>query len=902
MAINIEELRETLEINKVDMTNNRSLTNEYMIDDMMIQLGYNKRRDKSVKRLVDSIIDWEVVASTGAKAAVKVYAVGEKLSDEELNNAIKFCADKRFSIFIVTNGETITIFRFNKENQQYTKVCDINILEDINDTQKIVIESICKDTFNLENIDNIISKSNITDDDIISVIESNIDELANNVTTFLNDTSEDVVEQCKKVLSNLFTGKNTIMSSNISDDAQKSDDNSDKVIELQNKLTETEQINTELQNKLNNITAQLENIQSNKANNNENETLKNENETLKNENETLTSTIDELNEHVNELNEQLSNSNDSGINSDIQSEIDSYRAKIEEITNKYTDATEEIKELKSALKKAHDNIDNLSGADRQKALELLGVIEDIPTQPRSYVAVINTELLQFDTLSTFAGRVLQKLYDIKSYEASQYIFNGDIFKLQQPAERSDLVMNNKPYDLCIDGIQEDEVLNKLRIVFSHFNDIIFECKKIGSLDATENQLDNGDEEDEDIFDNSNNDEEIADETDETTDETTDENEFFSDESDLEQNNEANNSWNNEQFNNSNNQTFDNSYLFCAQLWQIDDLIWTDEPAEFNTIKYIGSSRITFNINMNNAEMSNEKLVCRCIDAVLALAMYNGESTSLLSDIRRYDLSQINSCIKLFTEEYANYPRINGTRYVVVNVESIQQAASIIEDICSTFNIDGDDIFLYFDVSTTSNELAEIWNYDENAVQLREYTEFNGSGSNIATAIIKGDIFQNIVITKNSLQVHKQIITNTVAVKTNYLAKEIKNEEDFIETVRLMVCEARKNSENINVRAVGNVIGEQRKLITDNPNEASDNAVQVNADGLIIYIEKIQNWQIPLSLIKIQTALLQNEMIVIKINVGLDALDFFATEFEVVEPSLSLAVSSFVNYISSCVKK
>ena len=47
-------------------------------------------------------------------------------------------------------------------------------------------------------------------------------------------------------------------------------------------------------------------------------------------------------------------------------------------------------------------------------------------------------------------------------------------------------MNNKAYDVKVDGIHEDEVLNKLRIVYSHFsNDVIFECKKIGSLDITE---------------------------------------------------------------------------------------------------------------------------------------------------------------------------------------------------------------------------------------------------------------------------------------------------------------------------------------------------------------------------------------------------------------------------------
>lgn len=1015
MTFNIEELKETLELNRNEIMHNHSLTNEYMIDDIMRELGYNKRRNKDVKRLLDKPIDWEVLSTGSPRLAVKVFALGDPIDDAELQESMSYCKDKPFSIFIVTNGEAMTICRYNKVKREYTEVCDISLLEKLTDTKRSVLEAISNDGFNLEIIDNIVSERDISPEKVKEIMKNNLGMLASYVATWLGDSSNSKIEQCKVVIDGLFFSENNEETNHVD-----ITEYTTMIDELKKELEEARQKNTEeidvteytnkiaeLQNKVAEYEAQI--VQLNEESTESStepdlsqkiiDELTNELNNKKNEIESLNSQIEEL---------RNSNSTTNNVDTDIQAEIDTYREKIQELSSKIAESDELIASLRAELKEANDNLQNMSGADKQKAIDLLNVIEDSKELPRSYVAVINTELIQYDDLPTFVGRSLQKLYEIKNYEASQFIFNGDIFKLVQPAERNDLIMNNKAYDVRVEGIHEDEVLNKLRIVYSHFSDIIFECKKIGSLEVTEEEtpeilVDTHDEEDSlnggvallgtdeeddtdeitvtedtedevkdnievdtqedfnddfsvsesDIFGNaeesfSDNDtfrvslDKYDNESDSTdnvfgtdeqqfseesfTQEAFNENGFnegsfedstFEEESfsegefsssfdnidtpsdEIQLDDEIN--FDGEPFANmqSNNGTMLNAIL-CSQLLQVDELIWSDEYIEFNTIKYIGSSSINFNINMNCEAISNEQLFCKSLDAILALAISMG-NINILSILRQTDLSQINNFIKLYTEEYAEYPRINGTKYVVAGIESVQQVASILADTCNTLGIDTSDIFLFFDASTPSQQLVDTWGYEEEAIQLREYTEMQVNDVADAIAVLKGGIFNNIIVTKNSLQAHKAIFKNTMAVRTNYLAKVINNESDFVDIIKAIITEASINGQYANINSIGNVIGEQYKLVSENPTETNDNSIKIDVNGREMYVSVVENWQMPLSIIKTHTALLANTSIAVKLSINSQALNFYLTDFEVAEPSLSLAVSSFCNYVKSCIK-
>ena len=341
-------------------------------------------------------------------------------------------------------------------------------------------------------------------------------------------------------------------------------------------------------------------------------------------------------------------------------------------------------------------------------------------------------------------------------------------------------------------------------------------------------------------------------------------------------------------------------LLVQNLTNIDSLVWTDENVQFNNIKYIGEQETTFAINLS-MDSTYDTLLCKCVDAVLALEVLKG-NTSVITSLKQKDFSFINNSIKLYTEEYRNYPRINGTRYAVVDVKSVQQVATILVDICNSLNIDTDIKYIYLDAVTDSKFIIDNYGYEEEAVQLRETAFFESkSESREDSAIIRGDMFNNIMVTKNSLKAHESIISNTLAVKTKYLASQVNNSDDVLDVIAKMLEEGIRAGIDINYDIFGNVVGEGYRLLSLDPNVVSDESKQLTINGKTVYCSKIATWQIPHTFVKIHTALFNNTAVALKTMVNASALDYYSTEFETTEPSLSLAVRSFTEYIYSCIK-
>ena len=1038
MAFNVEGLRETLNINRSDMVNDRAATNDLIIDDFMVELGYNRKRDKSVKRCYNTsdtngAIDWEVLTATGSRLAVKVFAIDEMLDQNELDKAMQYCIDKRFSIFIVTNGEALTVCRYRKETNEYTEVCDINLLEDLTDTATKVLEAISKDSFDLQLIDSLLPKGGVSTDKILEIIRDSIYDITDMVVSKINGASDSDREHCKATIEKFFTVKQNVEQAAISD-TNSGNNNDELKNELESVKTELNSTKEELTNAKLEITNLREKLIDASENGEQSIDIAEKDaqiKSLKEEVDKLTATmiaddgekdvkIEELETEVHRLKRKLNSTSifTTGDES-IDSQINSYRDQINDLTIKVANYDEQIADLEAKLKEAHDEINNMSGIERQKAHELLSVIEDNPELDRHYVGVVNTELLQYDEIHTFVGRSLQKLYEIKRLEASQYIFNGDIFKLSQPAIRNDLIMNNKQYDVNFSDIYEDDVLNKLRILFSHFSDVVFECKKIGTLrdksilvdsakerisnislskdeditsaeeiamtDSNENieEIDNSEEvfndtseiddsysenelemptddfdeqseelemptddfdeqaEDDfseelempvDDFDEQSEELEMpADSFDEQSEELEmpDSDEYFdTEQQNIEYSNDSfessNNAFDNE-FNegfDSNNdsdnwdttentdgfdiddnkqQSYNEDTLLVAQLLQIDNLIWMEDVnIEFKNIKYIGSNSVTFNINKDADDVSNEQLLCKCVDALMAIEAYNGNS-GIVAQLKQTDFSEINNFLHLYTDEYRGYPRINGTKYVASNVSTVQSICSILYDICNYMNIDMSEIFIYLTASTDSTFIIENYGYSEDAVQLRDYNEPEINTDNKVVAIIKGDMFNNIVVTKNSLQAHKDIIVDSVAIKTKYLAKILNNEADLVESIEQLLLEASKFG-TPNLNAIGNVIGESYKIISDSQFDVGIDPLQIGFNGKTLYMARLENWQILHSLIKMHTTLFGNTAIAIKTVVNADAINFYGQNFETSEPSLSLAVKSFADYVALNVKR
>jgi hypothetical protein len=344
-----------------------------------------------------------------------------------------------------------------------------------------------------------------------------------------------------------------------------------------------------------------------------------------------------------------------------------------------------------------------------------------------------------------------------------------------------------------------------------------------------------------------------------------------------------------------------SVLFVAQMSALDQLVWSDEVT-FDNIPYIGNNTITYNINKNGSLNTYEDVLCKCIEAVIAIDSNNG-NTNIVSMFKKKDLSTVSNFIKLYTDEYKGCTRIKGTKYVITSVDSMSQVATILYDICSALGIDTDTTFIYFYVTTSSQALINDWSYAEDAVQLREFTEYvvdNQVREKTSVAILKGEMFDRITVTKNSLKAHRDIIKKVEAVKTKEVAKKLDTVKDLQETVAEMIqsyINQNNHVDNIRYAAFGVALGTSYRLISENPAEVGPDPIPLELINKTVYMCNLQEWQIVYALIKVHTVLFNNGGIAIKTSVDQNAINFYGEEFESSEPALSLAVKSFVDYVA-----
>lgn len=903
-----EDILATIGTRKHDMENSRPATNDLIVTDILMGLGYNMRRDTSVERIYSGDYDWSLESAQGDAVAVyTVPACKEITLDNDLMVAFETLSGVPYKVVLVTNAETLEIWKYDTESEnKYKRVYTVEF-KSLDDTDFKVLDAVSKQGFDEDILDEISKDCEVTVEKIKKLFDTHI----------------------KGMLLNLVTssGADENEASNVID-------------EFMNKMSF------------------------------DNESIVSGGIDISNEE------VNKLRAMLNESNEKIKRleSNEARAESD---KVDSYIEQIRDLNIKMSDKDKKIEELEEENKDLKDQINQLSGSDRKRAQEMLDLMDDNPESPRNYVAVVNSELLQNDNLHTFVGRVMQKLYGIKSLEASQYIFNGELFKLNSNAVRNDLRMNSKNYDIDFrEGETEDEILNKLRVLMSNFSDVVFECKKIGSLhpvkreqayeDGFENAGDSGEsqgfenseqgfDENEQGFNESDSYEEDGLAIDSENDNFEGnfgafdpEEQGFNEEADghgFEENESAEDSGfdsiagfnaDNNEFEpgfNSETDSFGEfipdetevpeendeftsdkqrkPVLLACQLSTVDELIWSDEEINFKSVKYITDDQMKLVFSINN-DGGNDNTLCKCINAMLAIEAHK-KNKDIIKQVKLKNFSQVNSFIKLYTEQYKDCPRINGTKYAICGVSTVGNIGSALNDIGKALNIDTSSMFIYFEAETDSYSILDNYQYDENYITPRENVNFVSSGNNtMKEVVLRGDMLSSIVITKNSLQAQKEILSNIVAVKTKYIGKVIHSSEgpdgalvnsndDVAEVFSKMLMEARANGTNIEPKDICTVIGTGYKLMSYNENDVAPDHMEMSIEGEKIYISKLENWQMVESLVKVHTVLFNNTGIAIKIHTNVDAINFYGTQFCTAEPTLSLAVNSLVNYVTSCFK-
>lgn len=1312
MKVNISEMLETLKECYDEMKGDVESTNDLIIDDFLISLGYNKKRNKNIRRTRNKKVDWEIVTESGSRIAIKVYAIGNTIDDKSKLETIEAGEKAKYDVIIITNGEFIDVSRYVEAKSSFEEIANIHITDELTDSDINVLSAISKDGFDLKVLDSMLSVIDLTPENLYDIIKSNEDGLKKVVCEWAN-IKDDSDKKFVVLWGNFF--KDFVKKISVSGDNENS-------------------IKAELNSKI---------------------------------------------ERITELEEQL-----------------------EKVKTQLTLKDDEIEALRR-------EIDESTVSVHKRAVEMLDLIASSNDGTRNYVALINDEIIQYDTLHKFVGRVLQQLYKIKSFEAQPFIFNGNIFRLiSKNVKYNDLIVNNKAYDIDINDIDEDDAILKLKTLFSKFSDIVFECKKLGIKDfkktpeyhdesfdhaevlltdeveaadkftatsgtkigqrtptttngsgkeihkdseddklsksdntshesgSIENKTENSETDSEEIrmqvsklsspndtadtnndaskatvelsksensekisdsddqgshitsegsqqltkngeqmgeiqYANRNSDEELSsddssektndsegdaelinknenktsdsensknkdenncdtegdedskkneeqsenpsdtyneesktndtdiaddidlgfsefenitdgiddtsgedvvaekheeiqeqlaeaeeeleesesdseeedlfdfddelddelsdseldrfmntdeetdfdpfhiidnepnpaeyneedaysnesdeddidedelyeededelDEEDEDTDEledvafgdigtdlsgkadiqtdTKDEqntglaeledkkaktvseiieqklndarvkeeentdaeevilNQFEPEMDDEEESEEleedietsdevestpvedevvtkkqeaiiseiaSGTSINDEtdeyeayfagqpgldiqlgredddeeddddttvekveetksedsqsteskpvdapkveketddtddtqqSAEESQEEEYDDLLLLVSQMQNVDKLMFTDDNVTFFNVKYIGSNDVTYLVNSGEDDtMTYEKLLCKCIQAVVAIQEYNGDK-DIIARLKQKDLTGINEHIKHKSAEFRDYPALKVAPFVVAGITNLKDVALAVLDFCKGMEIDMSELFMYIEATTDSEYIIENYGYDEDSVQLRDtdmYVPADPHNIKESLAYLDGSMFNKVIVSENSLRVHKDVILGTLAIKTKYLQKSISDPSEFASIVEEMIEWAAANNMDINLNKIGPVLGKNYKIMAVNSDDVGPDHTQIEVKGRTIYVTNVENWQIPTSLIKIHTAITGNTSIVLKVRINADAVNYYGSEYDTSEPSASLAITSYVNYVASCVKQ
>lgn len=500
------------------------------------------------------------------------------------------------------------------------------------------------------------------------------------------------------------------------------------------------------------------------------------------------------------------------------SEEEAYRRRV-------SDLLSQVQELQQELQNTNDELEKLrkekEGAEDERvvmARQLLEAVEDNPDLNRTYIGVVNSKLFQIGDLPRFIGTCLQELYAAVSFKLMPLLFDGDIFKTVQPAVRGDMMINTKRYDIDIDGYTEEELINKLKVLFAQFEDVVFMCKAIGTLREQPKEIEQQYREiDEPQFDS------IPDfDTDSEQSggigQSTQSGEFMGGNSNGEGFEASDNSgfdvdntlpeqgqFDNPEIGMEEPQVIQNETVLALALCDVGQILWSDNSPIHGLVAMANSYRI---VKINDNDISNT-----LGDSISALIGLSGNPLESLDKVRNTDLVSLTGIVKPVSECGDSYIRILDTDYAIENATN-QQIISFIITLAQQIGVGATDIYMYF--------LAD---YIPGSTLEQNYVNYNdlGLGKMIENAdiplvndtihcLISGKDIENIQNIQGVEEIEQRLFNKVVAVGVSGFSTAIKNQTEFVDALqRIIESSESKGAEQI-IEAINSRVHSKNPII------------------------------------------------------------------------------------------
>lgn len=347
----------------------------------------------------------------------------------------------------------------------------------------------------------------------------------------------------------------------------------------------------------------------------------------------------------------------------------------------------------------------------------------------------------------------------------------------------------------------------------------------------------------------------------------------------------------------------NSILIVTALSAANSLVsdYVDD-LEFNNIEAVTAEGVAFDVNSNYEDLTYDELLVKSLNAVLAIDIYSDLNSKVVTKLKHKRLEELSDFIQFRSADLAEFPSIAGTKYVVCGIENINDLVYTLTRICQAIEVDIDKIYMFMTITTESEVIMDNYGTTFESIQFRntmeEYTQ--GEIENTTISLVRGELFNNLLVTGNSIKVYADIFKKVLGVKTAYMELNIDgNEYTSLEAISYMLREAEKREIDLSEVKFGPAFGESHKLISFDPDEVGDNPYEIELySGDIIYCASLEEWQAVVSLIRVHNILFKNSPIVVKVQVDMDAINFYGSEYDTEIATDSLAICGLAHYVST----
>ena len=921
MIKSLEFIKETIELNRDILMESEEDTNEMLVVDLLEAMGYDRRRSRNLIKIRGQEADWKLITNNGY-LIMRVVALGGDLLGERAENmkpadiiGADECVGEKFIGLISTDGSRLVV---NTQRFPNEPIIDIDIISNTEGSLEVL-----KRISSKEDVKEYINS--VEDSKDTGIIKELIE---NKNPELLNDNLVDTfgAEKIFSIIDSYYADRvteNTVAAGPITVEVPVEAPipegmeliNSDELARIKTHALEADQLKAEIDelkkdretredseiNSLKNLVASL----NSKVAEKEAILSSYEKRDILNKQE-----LEQYKKDVTELRKLVDNSSVADANSYI-AQIEELSLKVSQLESVIEEKDREIEGLKSGEMLSEDTM-------LSQCKAIIDTIEDDPTEPKSYVGVVNGNLFQTKTIEKFVGNALQELYSIVTFELMPYLFDGDIFTITDKAIRNDMLISNRMYDILLDDMSDSDCINRLKTLFSKFPAVVFLTKTIGNenvvveedVEASAFDSDftfNDEPVSEEVegvvsFDGDEPIGEIGEAVTESTDEliddfgvdfgeevesvevteTVDATEFI--ETEVQETVDAEVDELDDNFDTGYNVTG----TVCFAVCDLGNVLWND-MIKIKEPKYIYYPEKTFVIGGFTLDEQFSSLVH-------ALMCYTDNSFLSAKRLSETDLSNVSNLINTDGIGIA----IPFTKYFIDTAE-FNKTLPVLTYICDTIGVSTENTYIYFSGSVLSEEyssnVVDTSDFNFKSVDMAEFKEDIHTDQH---CIIPGNVLVNFKIDDTFYGVLRNLVTRCVAVKTNYMQVPFKSHDDLEYAITEILVNYEGDLEELS-DSLGNCPGEDFRIISRNAEDVSKNHFRIQLNGNDYYVSDVQPWQQVCVLLMMHRTAVGDNTISLRVILDKELFNRYVNELTESDPEKAFAIKSLIDYMSDRLK-